>query len=746
MAVSRASSDWLLHPSLVFKTFEESLIKSPFSYGNSPHIVPEKILESFVDQNGIRCYRVKWLDSWLTEQHVTAAFPHLITEYWINKPINDNVDYQNYIVQGRNLPNLLPVTTSNVSSVPKTVTRTTKAQPINDNDISHQPSTSITISQLFNKVEIPCPANVENSDNTSSGEADFNVANDSLQLPKKVAGKQDEEVVKEDKKFTAEQSNTLSGVPKISENSMVFLFDKNSNYTENNSTEREKSPIVKVQPMDPFNPSFKNQISSFAAQPAMRLPSMEQINQHTQHISSNLVQSETTNSEKKIIKRSPSKQAKPVVTKEKQPVVCDICGKTISSRKNLRVHKTVKHFKNGSFGCLVCGRKFALNRDLKRHMPLHTNERKYECPHCGLQCKQPGHLTKHIRTHTEVMNWRCDCCFKNFKVQAELKSHCFTEHADINKENLTCSVCKEKLKLPNSVYLHSLRHSGVREFQCHICKASFKLKQHMQVHMKTHEKPKDIVKIACPICQREFRFKHTFEKHFSKHVEKTKEEYDENARLKQEEKKRKQQEKRFPDVKVKRKCVNHDESLHSASDGEEAKILQKRKQRRPEKVLYDKEFKTKLLVREKMKQKLTCTDCELTFNTQALFKSHIKLHKLNQLDNKVLKIFSKPVSIEGGQIDSTNFPPIADESQMVMLKLPDPIIEQTESDKSAGAEVSAEQTEINNAISQNMTRTIVGGGLSQLENKEDPEVNCGDLSIDIGADDTVNKELLNTNN
>ena len=34
------------------------------------------------------------MDSWLTEQHLLSVFPNLITEYWINKPINDNLDYQ----------------------------------------------------------------------------------------------------------------------------------------------------------------------------------------------------------------------------------------------------------------------------------------------------------------------------------------------------------------------------------------------------------------------------------------------------------------------------------------------------------------------------------------------------------------------------------------------------------------------------------------------------------------------------
>lgn len=771
MAVSRASSDWLIHPSLVFKTFEESLIKSPFSYGNSSHIVPEKIVESFVDQNGIRCYRVKWLDSWLTEQHVTAAFPHLITEYWINKPINDtNVDYQNYIVQGQGtgrttstLGSLsLPAATtaSNATPAKAAPLRSNSAKPLNVSDSlqqisqqeQQQTSSTISIAQLFNSAtgvtkeeEISCASSsVEHRGCDSPGETDFSVRENEIELTTEksniVIDKPESSGKGENVNNTNEtQSTTLPEIPKISESetSMVFLFDKNSNYAGNNNplttTTGEKAIVAKMQAVPTFNPHFKNHIS-FPTQHAIRLPSMEQINQHP-HMSG-LVTVEVTPIEKKpITKKTLTKQAK--APKEKQPVVCDICGKTISSRKNLRVHKTVKHFKNGSFACQICGRKFALNRDLKRHMPLHTNERKYECPHCGLQCKQPGHLTKHIRTHTEVMNWRCDCCFKNFKVQADLKKHCFTEHADISKENLTCSVCKEKLKLPNSVYLHSLRHSGVREFQCHICKASFKLKQHMQVHMKTHEKPKDVEKIVCPICNREFRFKHTYEKHFSKHVEKTKEEYEENKRVRLEEKQRRQEKKASGEVKGrKKKASAEDESLLSASDSEEAKNPHKRKLRRPEKVLYDKDFKTTKVMPRDKEHILLCEICGLTFNSSEQFETHIReVHKNGKVS-----------FIQNDQFIPPNASSIPMESQMVMLKLPEPISMNSESGKLTHSEVSSGHASVINALAamQGKEHVMNLNRLAQLEHPRGHLVDPSKMRMDMSNEHAMKVHLMHT--
>ena len=54
-----ATTEWMIHPnslnSFVFKSFvDESIVKQNFpQFSQTPHIVPEKIIESFVDQVSI---------------------------------------------------------------------------------------------------------------------------------------------------------------------------------------------------------------------------------------------------------------------------------------------------------------------------------------------------------------------------------------------------------------------------------------------------------------------------------------------------------------------------------------------------------------------------------------------------------------------------------------------------------------------------------------------------------------------
>ncbi|XP_066927644.1 uncharacterized protein [Clytia hemisphaerica] len=717
------SSEWMIHPSFVFKSFEETIAKQNFSqFSATPHIVPEKILESFVDESGLRCYRVKWLDSWLSEQHISASFPHLITEYWINKPINDG-EYQSFpgpSNRSTNVSNndsttetneqqqqvlsqnIQTVTNNNAAEMNATSLNTNEKQtlanienttdkPLENSgvtlnitnltgvsqDISHnnifneenktvdqQPPHSLPTKQEQTQTQKDNTEHQQNEDQhlLSKEGADFMV--ESLHLPDRVGnshkGQQDKALV------------TLLPKPN---NESVFVIGKNfNNFTEDSKgkLKQSNSGFQKLPPASVFNqlqhfnnqqnqapnPPQPNQQQPQQIQPQSQqtlqqqqqgiLSVMQQLSNQTQQIHQQNISIEIArnlgekrphmemqgaNGEKKTNTRKLAKKE----PKEKQPVECDICGKMISSRKNLRVHKTVRHFKNGSFACEICGRKFALNRDLQRHMPLHTNERKYTCKYCGLQCKQPGHLTKHMRTHTEVMNWRCDCCFKNFKVQADLKEHCFNEHSDIKDKNLTCSVCKEKLKLPNSVYLHSLRHSGVREHECPICKATFKLKQHLQVHVKTHDKPKETEKAKCHICERVFKSRTICDRHIAKHTETTAEEFQANKKLlKQERKLRKKElarqmimDQRLVDQGLlDQKMVEHSLVTDDSDSDDPDKMSGKRKQRKPNKVIrrFSQDLQTKLVANQQSGEQHSCTYCNETFESIALLNSHIEQH------------------------------------------------------------------------------------------------------------------------
>ena len=421
------------------------------------------------------------MDSWLTEQHLLSVFPNLITEYWINKPINDNLDYQP--LDSSSVRNIGPL------EIPSSPSATTVKQgnKANSGEVvstalqSTSVSTAVTVNipQVTPVFENQSTKNANETTGEKNIPADFTVC-ESLKLPVKVPFRENSnEALKTD---VIQQNKENEEIAATSHNEPLILLSKNDEQPVINE-ERDKIkpnlnlPFSKIQSnLTQPVPSFENQIH-MTQNGFQYLTSFDPLNQLNQHIAQQ-VQHLPVAQEAKPKKNSTLK-SKP---KQKEPVVCDLCGKTIASKKNLRMHKIVKHFKNGSFECEICNRKFALKRDLKRHMPFHTNERNYVCKFCGLLCKQPGHLTKHMRTHTEVMNWRCDCCFKTFRVQADLKEHCFTEHKDVGENNvLECSVCKEKLKLPNSVYRHSLRHSGVRDFKCNICDATFKLKQHMQV-------------------------------------------------------------------------------------------------------------------------------------------------------------------------------------------------------------------------------------------------------------------------
>lgn len=177
------------------------------------------------------------------------------------------------------------------------------------------------------------------------------------------------------------------------------------------------------------------------------------------------------------------KQQQDFTVTEQPRVQCEICQKSLKTKKMLWAHKVAVHF-GGNFPCEICGKKCITGAELRRHKTSHSSERKFVCQYCGLAYKRWSHLYQHLRVHEEEKNFRCDVCHLNFKVQSELKDHCFAEHT--SGEFVQCSVCKHKLQTPLAVYHHSMKHTGTRDFLCEICGSNFKRKQHLVTHMKTH--------------------------------------------------------------------------------------------------------------------------------------------------------------------------------------------------------------------------------------------------------------------
>ncbi|XP_075224325.1 uncharacterized protein LOC142326076 isoform X6 [Lycorma delicatula] len=114
-------------------------------------------------------------------------------------------------------------------------------------------------------------------------------------------------------------------------------------------------------------------------------------------------------------------------------VPCDICGKTYSSDKNLRIHKLHVHSNlDRKHVCNICGASFKDSTVLKNHLKTHSNERKHKCDICDKTFKFKTVLKTHKRVHTNVAPYLCKNCGESFKWKQT-----FDKHLSKCTENIT---------------------------------------------------------------------------------------------------------------------------------------------------------------------------------------------------------------------------------------------------------------------------------------------------------------------
>ena len=211
---------------------------------------------------------------------------------------------------------------------------------------------------------------------------------------------------------------------------------------------------------------------------------------------------------RKIVRKIPSNPNATESNNNGNDITCNECNrnfsKTLNPKKRLREHVRRVHLKNGKFQCTNCPKSFVCRQGLRDHEPVHSKERNHACTYCGQTFLRLSHLYIHTRTHEEEKNFRCEACFFTFNVQSELKGHCENNHSDISID-IKCSVCKQNLFSSQSIYSHSLRHSGTRNWKCDVCGAAFKRKQILDQHKKRHmDDPNQRKKFPCGQCSKEF--------------------------------------------------------------------------------------------------------------------------------------------------------------------------------------------------------------------------------------------------
>ncbi|VEN39098.1 unnamed protein product [Callosobruchus maculatus] len=110
-------------------------------------------------------------------------------------------------------------------------------------------------------------------------------------------------------------------------------------------------------------------------------------------------------------------------------VICEICGKKLSSKEKLKLHIRT-HTGYRSHACRVCPKSFSKKDQLIEHIRIHTGEKPYVCKICGKGFAQRTHLKTHEKTHgfTEDVA-ACRVCNSVYRNKADLENHvksCFT--------------------------------------------------------------------------------------------------------------------------------------------------------------------------------------------------------------------------------------------------------------------------------------------------------------------------------
>jgi len=193
---------------------------------------------------------------------------------------------------------------------------------------------------------------------------------------------------------------------------------------------------------------------------------------------------------------------------------CPVCGGRYA---RLAEHLPIHSMDNYNHICSVCKRAFRQASTLKRHMLVHTGERRYTCQDCGGWYKTSSSLKKHIRSvHAKEKNHVCSMCGKVFSGSNHLQDHRLVHtnerpyhcetcnkafktkfHLDVHRsvhssEKLfVCSTCGKCLSQYAALKRHSLIHSGEQPYECSVCKMRFNQSSSMQRHMLVHtgEKP-----------------------------------------------------------------------------------------------------------------------------------------------------------------------------------------------------------------------------------------------------------------
>lgn len=121
--------------------------------------------------------------------------------------------------------------------------------------------------------------------------------------------------------------------------------------------------------------------------------------------------------------------------------LCDTCGKSFKTRKQLRNHRGIhtKKVVKKRFECCICCRSFTSTKMIRLHMnTVHNKVKPHLCTFCDYAASNKASLKMHLRQHTGEKPFQCDMC-----------AYQTSDH--------------------NSLRRHKMKHSGEKPYKCPYC-------------------------------------------------------------------------------------------------------------------------------------------------------------------------------------------------------------------------------------------------------------------------------------
>lgn len=163
---------------------------------------------------------------------------------------------------------------------------------------------------------------------------------------------------------------------------------------------------------------------------------------------------------------------------------CTHCGKVFACERYLRRHLPV-HGAPASFVCSICGKGFRTEQYLNIHRIIHSGERPHTCMHCPAAFNRKDKLARHLLIHDSVKKFKCPFnnylgCSREFNRQDKLKLHILTHSA---VKPFHCWKCNKIFHKQNLLRDHEKsHHSADIPFSCAHCGSRFKKRVHLLNH------------------------------------------------------------------------------------------------------------------------------------------------------------------------------------------------------------------------------------------------------------------------